>query len=84
MSGHVVPLPTTCVWCGGVALAETTCPASIPCPRCKARPGSRCRRPSGHAAMSLHRERWETAEATDRLELQRQDLGAELAARLCN
>lgn len=67
MSGHVIPLPTECIWCGGQALAETTCPASINCPRCKARPGSRCRRPSGHAAMTLHRERWELAEAIDRI-----------------
>jgi hypothetical protein len=50
-----------CSWCGG----ENTvgpCPWSVTCPTCQARPGARCRRPSGHPAMDLHAARIELAE----------------------
>lgn len=38
-----------CVWCGAdVSGDEGPCPRSFECPTCKAKPGSPCRRPSGH------------------------------------
>ncbi|MCX4481808.1 hypothetical protein OOK44_36135 [Streptomyces cellulosae] len=42
-----------------------TCPGSLPCPRCQAEPGRRCRRPSGHAAGRWHTARIQNAEAID-------------------
>lgn len=38
-----------CEWCGGeVSEDEGPCPRSFACPSCGAKPGSPCRRPSGH------------------------------------
>jgi hypothetical protein len=50
-----------CEWCGSPA-AEGTCPRSILCPTCKAAPGAACKRPSGHRAAVLHRDRIRMAE----------------------
>lgn len=55
-------LAAPCEWCGSDA-AVGTCPKSIECPRCAAKPGARCVRPSGHLAARLHAERVATAEA---------------------
>lgn len=55
-----------CPWCSGNAIVGTTCPKSIACPTCGARPGARCKRPSGHAAAELHDKRVGAAEAADR------------------
>lgn len=57
--------PETCEWCGGDAEPDTTCPKSITCEQCGARPGQRCRRPSGHLASQLHDCRITTAELRD-------------------
>lgn len=51
-----------CAWCGGDADPATTCPKSITCPTCNAKPGKRCKRPSGHVAPELHATRIELAE----------------------
>lgn len=51
-----------CVWCGGEAVIGTVCPKSLPCPTCKAAPGARCKRPSGHQATQLHAARIAAAE----------------------
>lgn len=61
-SGHVLPLPPLCAWCGEPATADSICPSSIPCSRCDAGPGERCRLPNGHAT-TLHQQRREDARA---------------------
>ena len=43
----------------------THCPKHVRCPLCDAPPGSRCVRPSGHEASSLHAHRVEVAERLD-------------------
>lgn len=45
-------------------MAETvaTCPRSLSCPVCGARPGQSCKRPSGHRAAELHAARLALAE----------------------
>ncbi len=53
-----------CATCGGMAIVGTTCPKSIACPRCGAGPGSVCKRPSGHEAMTVHHARIILAEGT--------------------
>lgn len=55
----------TCPYCGGDAIAGTTCPKSIACPTCDAAPGASCRRPSGHRAAAMHAARVELAEQAD-------------------
>lgn len=57
---------THCHWCHGEARDGTTCPHSIMCPACKAAPGKRCMRPSGHEASELHADRYHIAERIDR------------------
>lgn len=55
-----------CAVCGSKRAVEgSMCPWTIACPLCKAKPGVRCKRPSGHEASHLHAERWEEAEAID-------------------
>lgn len=54
-----------CPWCRGDVVPGTTCPKSIPCPKCHAPAGSSCKRPSGHRAMTLHADRIREAEALD-------------------
>jgi hypothetical protein len=54
-----------CEWCGGLADPYSTCPRSLECPDCHARPGSPCKRPSGHKASRLHAARAAAAEAID-------------------
>ena len=63
-SGHLVPFPAACLWCGEPAYESTTCPHSIRCPRCAAGPGERCRQPNGHA-VELHHDRRIAAHAID-------------------
>lgn len=46
----------SCRWCGGNA-PEDSCPKGLTCPRCGAQPGQSCKRPSGHRASELHRQR---------------------------
>jgi hypothetical protein len=60
--GHLAPFPAPCAWCGEPAYPDETCPATIPCPRCGAEPGERCRLPNGHAT-TLHRARRDRADA---------------------
>lgn len=55
----------SCPTCPGDASPLTTCPRSITCPRCHARAGARCKRPSGHPANELHAERTAAAERLD-------------------
>lgn len=55
-----------CPYCGGIALIGTTCPKSLTCRTCQAKPGSPCMRPSGHKAMRLHVDRINDAERIDR------------------
>lgn len=53
-----------CATCDG--LVDTyTCPGALPCPRCGAHSGQRCRRPSGHTADRWHAARTKAAEAID-------------------
>jgi hypothetical protein len=59
-SGHVLPFPPPCVWCGEPAYTDATCPGGIECPRCYAQPGERCRLPNGHAT-TLHQARRQLA-----------------------
>jgi hypothetical protein len=48
----------TCEWCGGeVANDAGPCPYSFKCPSCHAKPGQKCKRPSGHEAAEMHAER---------------------------
>lgn len=54
-----------CDWCGADAVAGSVCPWSIRCPECRARPGAKCVRPSGHGAAKMHAARWEASEAMD-------------------
>lgn len=56
--GHT---PQPCEWCGSDE-AVGVCPKSIECPRCGAKPGRRCRRPSDHLAPELHADRINKAE----------------------
>jgi hypothetical protein len=56
----------TCPHCGGMAMTESICPLEVACNTCGALPGRKCRRPSGHVAMTLHAERAELAEELDR------------------
>jgi hypothetical protein len=58
------PGRVVCEWCGGSAVAGSTCPKSIGCLSCPAGPGQNCRRPSGHPCR-MHAPRWEAAEAMD-------------------
>lgn len=47
-----------CEWCDGqVAEDAGPCPYSFECPTCGAKPGSKCKRPSGHEAAEVHRAR---------------------------
>lgn len=57
-------MKTPCQWCGSDA-AEGPCPRSIACPTCGAGAGSRCVRPSGHPADTLHADRIALAESGD-------------------
>lgn len=50
--------------CGCRSDARGTCPHSITCPECGARPGKRCKRPSGHGC-EMHAERYRKAERED-------------------
>ena len=50
--------------CGCNPGARGTCPHSVACPRCKARPGRPCKRPSGHAC-EMHAERYRQTEMED-------------------
>jgi len=34
------------------------CALCYPCPTCRAPAGSWCKRPSGHKAMDIHKDRW--------------------------
>jgi hypothetical protein len=52
-----------CAWCGGKD-ARGTCPHAVGCPACRAKPGARCKRPSGHPAP-MHSERYRAAEKAD-------------------
>jgi uncharacterized Fe-S cluster-containing radical SAM superfamily protein len=54
-----------CRWCGGMATLNTVCPASIGCSVCGAKPGSPCKRPSGHRAMTWHKPRIVQAESME-------------------
>lgn len=55
----------SCSWCGSATVVDgSVCPRSIACPACHARPGTRCKRPSGHEA-AMHTDRWRRAEALD-------------------
>ena len=56
-----------CKWCGGDAKPDTTCPKSIPCPKCGAEAGKSCVRPSGHRAHQLHTQRFLFAETMDKM-----------------
>jgi hypothetical protein len=47
-------------------MTESICPLEVACNTCGALPGRKCRRPSGHVAMTLHAERVELAEELDR------------------
>jgi hypothetical protein len=59
--------PVSCPWCGSDDVVPGShCPRSIPCPKCTARAGQRCKRPSGHPAGMIHAERIKIAEAMDR------------------
>jgi hypothetical protein len=58
-----------CRWCGADAAVGTTCPRSLACPTCGARPGRRCKRPSEHQAATMHAARWQAAERMDRAAL---------------
>jgi hypothetical protein len=59
------PRPSPCRECRCTPLwPGLTCPWSITCPRCRAAPGQRCRRPSGHDA-AMHAERYLLAERMD-------------------
>ncbi|NUK16961.1 zinc finger domain-containing protein [Streptomyces lunaelactis] len=51
-----------------------TCPGSLLCPRCRAEPGRRCRRPSGHTADRWHASRITAAEAADQRRAATNDL----------
>lgn len=68
------PLGTVgCSWsCGGRA-DGFTCPLSLACPSCHARPAQRCRRPSGHEA-DPHVGRLHEAGKVDRQREERGDL----------
>lgn len=55
-------MTAVCEWCGGLD-TEGTCPWSLACPDCHAKPGTRCKRPSGHEADRLHMARVRLAEA---------------------
>lgn len=61
-----------CEWCGVDAIAGTTCPRAVTCPDCSAPPGSPCKRPSGHKAMTLHMSRVLLAEQDDPPELHKE------------
>lgn len=56
-----------CQWCGGDAIAGSTCPRSLACPDCRQPAGSPCRRPSDHRADTLHASRIRAAEQLDEL-----------------
>ncbi len=45
-----------CSWCNGVTRGDV-CPKSLDCDTCGAKPGSNCKRPSGHKASALHNAR---------------------------
>jgi len=48
----------TCEWCKGEVSADAgPCPYSFECPSCHAKPGQKCKRPSGHEAAEMHAER---------------------------
>lgn len=57
-----------CEWCPGEADPRSVCPWSLTCPTCAAKPGQRCRRPSGHAGqfVPMHAPRYQEAERMDR------------------
>ena len=55
---------TKCTWCKGNTRGDT-CPRSLQCPSCNATPGNSCKRPSGHTAPELHKDRVKAAYAID-------------------
>ncbi len=61
------PLPTgPCPWCKcNPVHPDAVCPWSLTCPTCQARPGGRCKRPSGHDAANMHADRYLLAERLD-------------------
>lgn len=56
---------TICEWCGNDVTDGSTCARSLTCPDCGAKPGTPCKRPSGHTADTLHMARIHAAEAKD-------------------
>lgn len=61
-----------CGWACGGLIDGFTCPLSLSCPLCDARPSQRCRRPSGHEA-DPHIGRLHEAGAIDRQREERDD-----------
>lgn len=47
---------TPCRWCG-----ESPCPHDFVCVTCGAKPGTHCKRPSGHKAWTPHVARYQLA-----------------------
>lgn len=60
LMGEPVPAAAPCTLCGSPA-AYGPCPLSLKCPTCQARPGVKCRRPSGHDCQ-MHVTRFRLAE----------------------
>jgi len=55
---------TKCEWCKGVTRGDV-CPQSSECPTCLVNAGASCKRPSGHRAAELHKDRVKKAYAID-------------------
>jgi hypothetical protein len=51
-------------YCHCAHTARGTCPHSIECPACHAKPGRQCKRPSGHGC-EMHSERYRQTERED-------------------
>lgn len=62
---YVGLLLVPCIPCDTLVAEGSTCPQAVPCRTCFAEPGSLCKRPSGHQAMTLHKSRWVDAERLD-------------------
>lgn len=62
-----------CDLCGSEAAQGATCPWAVACRTCGAPRGVRCKRPSGHEAMQLHKVRWVDAERMDTVNLTLRD-----------
>ena len=53
-----------CEWCNGTTRGDV-CAMSLQCPTCSAKAGMTCKRPSGHKAAEIHKDRVKAGYAID-------------------